>query len=498
MDESERNEYTEHTEPGKRFKDCDRQPNDRKRDPETSRRENKEPPKVILDDWQKEIIADEEHHILLAKGRRVGATHTFAIKAVEWMMHHKNNHPISQIVCSSITEDQAQLIISFAHDYAILKHKSFIGKGKDKPTLNRLILKVNGNRRILIAKPVGSTGSSARGFEGQVLMVDEGSFQPDRFWDAAKPILATTGGRIWTWGTFNGREGYFWKNYEDAIIKKNPNTRFKVWEKNTEEVFNERPISEIWTQEVKEEALKFLVEEKADMSEMSYAQEYLGIAALDKKQFYNDKWIDKVCNIDRKTTPNVLYVNNNRPFYGGFDLARMGGDFFTAEILKKINSTEVIQADHYTRKLLLTTDNEDLIIEFTRKWNCYQSGIDAGAGTLGVSVYDHLQRVSDMRKRIIAMNNRQMSVNNEEGKQRLFNEDMHDNLRAMGERGEIHLFNDDDIKASFRSVQWDLVQDIHGLNKIRISGRFTHIVEGIMRAAYLANTKSLKSFISYI
>ena len=34
----------------------------------------------------------------------------------------------------------------------------------------------------------------------------------------------------------------------------------------------------------------------------------------------------------------------------------------------------------------------------------------------------------------------------EEGKQRLFNEDMHDNLRAMGERGEIKLFNEDEIK----------------------------------------------------
>ncbi|KKK92171.1 hypothetical protein LCGC14_2705590 [marine sediment metagenome] len=140
-----------------------------------------------------------------------------------------------------------------------------------------------------------------------------------------------------------------------------------------------------------------------------------------------------------------------------------------------------------SRKLLLTTDNEDLIMEYTRKWECKQSGIDAGAGTLGVSVYDHLQKIDDMKRRIIAMNNRQISINQEEGKQRLFNEDMHDNLRALGERGEIHIYNRPDIKASFRSVRWDRVRDAHGLWKIKISGRETHIVEGAMRAIELAS-----------
>ena len=437
---------------------------------------------IKLDKWQEEIMACNDEHILLGKGRRIGATHLFAMKAVEWLKTHHNNHPTSQIVCSSITEGQAQLIIAFATNYAEKEYPQFVGIGKDKPTLNRLILKIKGNRRILIAKPVGDTGKSARGFEGQVLMVDEGGFQPDLFFDAAKPILATTGGKIWMWGTFDGREGYFWRSYEKAIIKKDPKARFKVWEMDTETVARNRPISESWTKEQREELIEFLKEEKDDMSEMVYAQEYLGIAALDKRQFYDDKWIDKVCNIDEKKQ----IISKEGKNYGGFDLARMGGDYFTSEILKRINIKNIIQIDHYTRRRLLTTDNENLIMEYTRKWKCRLSGIDAGAGTLGVSVYDHLQQVSDMKRRIIAMNNRAISINQEEGKQRLFNEDMHDNLRALGERGEIHLFNREDIKNSFRSVRWDLVKDAHGLNKVRISGRDTHIVEGIMRAAELA------------
>lgn len=449
-------------------------------------------PQIKLDDWQKDILKDETNHILLAKGRRIGATHLFAQKAVEWLKNHHNPHPTSQIVCASLTINQAQLLIAFATDYAQRKYPKLIGKGKDKPTLNKLILKIKGNRRILIAQPVGDTGRSSRGFEGQVLMVDEAPFQPDLFFNAATPILATTNGRIWMFGTFDGQQGYFWENYKKAIIDKNPKARFKVWEMDTETVSRKRPISESWTQEQHDGLIEFLIEEKADRSEMSYAQEYLGIAGLDKRQFYNDKWIDKVCHIDEKTQiiPNV---GKN---YGGFDLARMGGDSFTAEIIKRINETNFIQIDHYTRKMLLTTDNEDLIMEYTRKHNCTQSGIDAGAGSLGVGIYDHLQKVSDMKRRIIAMNNRQISINQEDGKQRLFNEDMHDNLRAMGERGELHLFNNDEIKASFRSVRWDKVQDAHGLWKVKISGKNTHIVEGIMRAAELAQKdKTLNIYI---
>ena len=448
-----------------------------------------------LDKWQQEII-DYNGHILLAKGRRIGATHLFAIKAVEWLKTHYNPHPTSQIVCSSITEGQAQLIIAFATNYAHKHYRKLLGKGKDKPTLNRLILNVNGNRRILIAKPVGDTGKSARGFEGQILMVDEAPFQPDLFFDAAKPILATTGGKIWMWGTFDGREGYFWRNYEKAKIKKDPKARFKVWEMNTEEVAKNRPVSDSWTQEQKEELIKHLEEEKEDMSEMAYSQEYLGIAALDKRQFYSDSWIKKVCHVKNEDEIN----KREGIFYGGFDLARMGGDFFTAEILKRIEQGNVWQVDHYTKKMLLTTDNEDLIAEYTRKWNCKESGIDAGSGTLGVSVLDHLKtdpRFSDIKKKIKKMNNRAVSERYEEGKQRLYNEDMHDNLRAAGERGEIHLFDREDIKASFRSVRWDLVQDSHGLHKVKISGKFTHIVEGIKRAAELANQKNINTTIHW-
>ena len=74
------------------------------------------------DPWQEEVLA-YKGDLMVAKGRRIGATHIMGIKAIEHLIHNKNTHPSSQIVCVSLTEDQAQLIICFALQYAEDKYR---------------------------------------------------------------------------------------------------------------------------------------------------------------------------------------------------------------------------------------------------------------------------------------------------------------------------------------------------------------------------------------
>ena len=104
----------------------------------------------------------------------------------------------------------------------------------------------------------------------------------------------------------------------------------------------------------------------------------------------------------------------------GNDLARRGGDYFTAEVLKKAKNNISYQIDHFHKKDLDTIENEQLIIEFTQKHNCRAVGIDSGSGTLGVSVLDHLLQLSYMKRRLIPMNNRTISIDRDESKQRMF------------------------------------------------------------------------------
>jgi len=68
----------------------------------------------------------------------------------------------------------------------------------------------------------------------------------------------------------------------------------------------------------------------------------------------------------------------------------------------------------------------------------------------------------------------------------------------MLERGTLKLLADDEIMASLKSIQYEYSTEHGQLSKVRIFGNYSHIVEGLIRAAWLANTKSLNHRIYWI
>lgn len=446
-----------------------------------------------LDDWQKEVI-EYDDDLLIAKGRRIGATFIMGIKAIEYLMKHENTHPSSQIVCVSLTEDQAKLIILFALQHAQEKYKSYIGKGLNKPTQNRIILIVNGNKRILLARPVGNTGDSVRGFEGQILMVDEASRMPPLFWAAAKPILLTTGGKIWMWSTFAGKDGYFWDRFDDAYNKKDPKARFKVWLKDAEEVMYNRPISPSWTEEQREGAKRILEEEKKDMTELEYAQEYLAKPSDDLRQIFPDELVEKCCILSRKQ------VVSSCPCFLGVDIARLGNDAGTYEIVERRRDFLFHRESIVTRKKY-TTETFDKIIELNKLWNFRKIGIDAGAGSLGVGILDFLLRVPGVRKKVVDLNNKKVIIDRDGNKTKLLKEAMYIQLQMLMEQGKIKLLKDIDVQLSLRSVQYEYVRKEGQPTKVKIFSthhKLSDIVEGLIRAVHLANQKTLNTSIHWM
>ena len=437
---------------------------------------------LVLDDWQKEIL-EAKGDILLCKGRRIGATYIFALKAVEYLMKNKG----AQIVCVSLVEDQAKLIIAFATNYATTKYKKYIGRGKDKPTLGSLTI----NRGKLLARPVGTTGDSVRGFNGHVLMVDEAPRQPKSMWQAAKPILLTTGGEIWMWGTPFGKEGYFWEKFDEAWNKKDPRARFKAFYHTSEEIMEKRPISESWTIHQREEALKILDEEKRDMSELEYGQEYLGLFMEDLMRWFSDEWIDEVC------TEKPGSVGGDCSL--GVDPARLGGDEIAFEILRMINRENIRHVYHEVQIKKLTTWTEDRIVDLDTMWNFRKIYLDAGAGTLGVSILDHLLRIGRTKRKVEALNSRRI-VLDREGKrtQKLLNEDMYNNLRRLGERGYIKLLDNEKVRLSLRSIQYEIIREKGKASRFHIFSNYGHIVEALIRAAECVRDKTLNISIYYI
>lgn len=441
------------------------------------------------DDWQKEILAYEDGDIGLVKGRRIGATDVFAAKAIEHLIKNYNTHPSSQIVCVSLTEDQAELIISFALRYAQSRCPELIGRGNDRPTKTRIILNVDGNRRFLNAK---AASSSTRGFEGQVLMVDEAPFHDRSFFAAATPILLTTGGKIWMWGTLNNDEvdNYFWKEYDLAWNKQDPDARFKFWQKTTEEVFEKREISPTWTERIKTEALKGLDREKKTMTEAEYAREYLCRLIGDIRRWFTPEVIDQMCTL--KEIPRI----SGKKIYFGADIAREGDDETTHEGMNKIGDDQY-QIHHevlYKQKIDRTFDR---IIELTRQYKPKKYGIDADG--MGAGLYDFLVKHKVTRDVVTSLRNSKMFIDpSGEKTKRSMKEEMYSIWKMLALQGKIHLLDRPEIRASLASVQYEYIRKAGQETKLKITSKYGHIAEGLNRAIFEGYLdKSLTPFITH-
>jgi len=437
-----------------------------------------------LDNWQEDAL-NHKGHLLLCTGRQVGKTYIFSRKAAEFLI----NKADSRIIVVSLTEDQAQLMIVMTLTYLENNYKNQICKGKKQPTKNKIQLN---NGSMILARPVGNTGDAVRGFTGDVLIIDEASRMPESMFTAAKPTLLTTGGEIWMCSTPAGKQGYFY----EAFLNKN--NRYKVIHISSEEVIYNRVISDTWTDKQKTEAIKFLEEEKAATSKLEYGQEYLGLFQEDLQRLFSDDLIQRTLTEKRKSTINQ-YVRH----YLGVDIARLGKDDTTYQIIDKYTNTfnnkpMFYHVESIITKKQLTTQTYDKILDLDKVWGFKQIGIDVGSGTLGVGLWDFLLR-STVKRKIIDLDNKRRNLDHRgETGTKLMKEDMYSNLLMLMERGEIKLLNDDEVRLSLASVQWEYVQREGQKTKIRIFGNYTHIVEGIIRATWLATQKAVNTYIDYL
>ena len=425
---------------------------------------------LVLDEWQKEFINTDSDKVLVS-GRQTGKSEAAAYDNALYALQHRD----STCLIVSRTERQAnELLIKVLNVLHDLDPKN-IARGKDKPITNRVRLKNNSQ---ILSLPTGIAGEGIRFLTCNKITVDEAQLVPDDVFAAITPMLLTTGGKLSLLGTPQGKSGYFWKAYE------NLDNIFKVFHINSEDVIKNRPFSEMWPEQRRNSALEHLRKEKLRMSEKQYMQEYLGIFIEDLSQYFSDELIKACCILKR---PEVMPKEEN---YMGVDIARMGGDEITYEILHR-RQHSVHQIENIVKRKQYTTQTEEDILALAESFNLEKIGIDAGSGSLGVGIFDRLMQNPKTKRKVIPMNNRKISLDREGKKlQRIFKEDLYENLLAMMEKKEILLLDDDEVTVSMKSVQIEY-QPESSITKVRISGNYTHIAEGLIRAAWLINKEKV-------
>jgi hypothetical protein len=224
---------------------------------------------------------------------------------------------------------------------------------------------------------------------------------------------------------------------------------------------------------------EFLENEKKNMSRLHYAQEYLAQFLDELKRLFDENLINNCCKEKRRDR-----VGTGK-FYIGCDIAGYGEDECTYEILEKMQDKSIVQRDSIIEKRNLTTDTSKKIITLNNIWNFKKIGVDDGG--VGFGVFSELMNEEKTKKKTEALNNASRQTDNEgERTKRLLKEEMYFNLLMLMEQGRIKLLDDDEIKASLSSIQYD---------GEKIWGSYSHICEGIIRGAWLAEKdKSLNIF----
>ena len=417
-----------------------------------------------LDAWQKEVLA-AEGNLCICSGRQVGKSQIIAIKTAEYITHN----PGKKVLIISITEDQAermlQKIMLYLHD----NYKSYISKGKDKPTKHRV--RIN-NGAEAVTKAVGQYGLGVLGMTVDIVVPDEAAYLPEAIWPSITPMLLTTGGKLWLLSTPNAKQGYFYEAYT------NPDMGFKTFHINSEEVAEHRPEPQ------RSIMIEYLKREQARMTELNYAQQYLAQFLEELGQLFNDELIEQTQVLDR-----VNHVKKEGIYYLGVDVARMGGDETTFEVLQRVGDT-FKQRENIIHRYTLTTETVDKVLELEEKYNFKTIYIDDGG--LGVAVFDQLLREPTTKRKVIAINNASRSIEpDDKRKRKLLKEDLYINLRHMMERKQIQLLRDSEIHTSLKSIIYEITPH---KNDIRIYGRYTHIAEGLIRAAWCVRDERLNLF----
>jgi len=420
----------------------------------------------ILDKWQEAVLA-AEGNLCICSGRQVGKSQIIAIKAAEFIV----NNPNKKVLIISITEDQAermlQKIVLFLHD----NYKSYIAKGNNRPTKHKVILN---NGAEVVTKAVGQYGLGVLGMTVDVVVPDECAYLPEAIWQSITPMLLTTGGKLWLLSTPNTREGYFYEAYT------NPDMGFKTFHVNSEEVANGRPEPQ------RTIMLDYLKREKERMTELQYSQQYLAQFLEELGQFFSDKLITKSQTLQRDTSSSLAPVGE---FYLGVDVARMGGDETTFEILERRKS-EFYHIDNIIHTFTLTTETIDKIVELDIKYDFKRIYIDDGG--IGAAVFDQLLVNDQTKRKVVAINNASRALDRDAARSRkLLKEDLYLNLRVMMERGVIYLLKDNEVHASLKSI---IFEHSRKTGDMRIYGRYSHIVEGLIRAAWCVRDLRLDIF----
>ena len=214
----------------------------------------------VADPWQARVLRSDARQLLICCCRQSGKSTTTAVLACHTAIHHPN----SLILCVSRAQRQSIELLS--------KVSNFLKSMDPAPRLETdtaMACKLENGSRIV---SLPGDDETIRGFSAPTLIVeDEAGFVDDTTYSAIRPMLAVSGGRLVLLSTPKGRRGHFhaaWTGGGD-------------WHRE-----------KITAHDCPRISPEFLEQERREMPDHMFRQEYLCEFVETSDQLFGDEFIE--------------------------------------------------------------------------------------------------------------------------------------------------------------------------------------------------------------
>ena len=406
---------------------------------------------IKLDEWQRDYIKTEGN-VAIRAARQSGKSFAQSLRVALFALLNKGTQTL---IIGAVDRQSVGLFEK------VKSHITNLAKWniKGKPTMHKIEL-TNGSK--IIAEPAGRTGYGLRFLTIHKLVCDEAHYIPEEVFIAVRPMLATTDGTIDLLSTPKGNKGYFYDAFEDEETKKD----FKQ--------FHVR-----W-QDCPRHSESFIKRERRTMTKLQFAQEYDAVFLDSLQAFFTLELINNCIKIQRNQEKGNLFL--------GVDLAGYGGDENAFVNLKEIEKKKLEVLDNIeTTEKVSAHETVKKISDLNKTWNYKKIGLDDGG--IGTPILDFCLEDPKLKRKTVGINNASRSIeHSKKGKKKLLKEDLYGNLKILMEQKFIKLPNNPKLKQSLLSIQYE-IDEVTG--NIKIFGKYSHITEALIRAAWCAKTKGL-------
>jgi hypothetical protein len=237
-----------------------------------------------LDPYQRLVLASPHRRKICLVSRQGGKGVVGTLTVAEKMI----GDPGSKTIILTPTEEQSKRLLSrIKEGYARLSNAPRV----ITDTAKEFHL-INGSR----AYAMPGSETSVRGIEAvHLLIVDEAAFVPDPLYAAVRPFMATTDGAELDLSTAHGRRGWFYGAYVRATTPPVPGHLFAI---------------RVTAPEIPRISPEFLANERSELGDFVYCQEYMVEFVDDEMQLYATDLVEAA--LSRDVLPLALPV-----FLGG-------------------------------------------------------------------------------------------------------------------------------------------------------------------------------------